>query len=731
MGWFDEQIKQRISADSADLYEAFANLSSAITGRSALAGLTADDRRASDAIADVLAYYQVEAKECAGSFASFDARLEHCLRPHGMMYRDVKLGRGWYKDCIGALLGKTTDGGVVALTPGKFGGYSYFDHETGRRVRVDKKTSRGIAENAVCFYLPFPQKALGVSDLLAFIARTLPKSEYVLIVFLMLAATLLGLLLPYVNHLIFGAIVPSGHTDLILPVALFFAGVTISRALIDITDSLVQSRVNTRINLAVQSAAMMRVLSMPAPFFKQYASGELAGRMGYIYSLCDLLQNAVLQIGLSSLFSLLYISQIFAYSPGLVIPALAVTLLSCAITVAVTLFNMKRSKKSMTLHTKQSGMQYALLSGIQKIRLAGAEKRVFARWLNAYSEIAQLQYNPPAFLKYSGVLSAAVGMAGTIVIYYNALSTGVSVAGYMAFTVSFGLVSGAFASLFGIVTTLGTIKPTLEMAQPLLATPPESGKGKRIVTNIKGGIELSNISFRYNETMAQVFNNLSMKIHPGQYVAVVGRTGCGKSTLLRLLLGFETPQKGAIYYNNCDIDKLDIKSLRRHIGTVLQNSKLMQGDIYSNIVLAAPWLTLNDAWEAAELAGIADDIRAMPMGMYTVISEGSGSISGGQRQRLMIARAVAPKPKILLFDEATSALDNITQKLVTESLAKLKCTRIVIAHRLSTIRHCDRILVLDGGKIIEDGRYDELVAKGGYFSALTARQRLSAGNVDK
>ena len=224
--------------------------------------------------------------------------------------------------------------------------------------------------------------------------------------------------------------------------------------------------------------------------------------------------------------------------------------------------------------------------------------------------------------------------------------------------------------------------------------------------------------------MPYVIDGLDLKIRAGEYVAIVGTTGCGKSTLLRLLLGFETPEKGAVYYDGKDLAKLDLRSLRRHIGTVTQNGTLFQGDIYSNIVISAPQLSLDEAWEAAEIAGIADDIRAMPMGMQTVISEGQGGISGGQKQRLMIARAVAPRPKILLFDEATSALDNKTQKKVSDALDALKCTRIVIAHRLSTIRNCDRILVLSGGKIRESGTYDELIAQKGFFAELVERQRL-------
>ena len=295
---------------------------------------------------------------------------------------------------------------------------------------------------------------------------------------------------------------------------------------------------------------------------------------------------------------------------------------------------------------------------------------------------------------------------------------------YNAFNASYGMVSGAFFTLAGMVNSVAMIRPVLEMAKPILDAVPETSEEKKMVQSLRGRVELSHLSFRYSDTMPMVLDDLSLQIKSGEYVAIVGKTGCGKSTLVRLLLGLETPQKGAIYYDGLDMQTLDLRSLRRNIGTVIQDGKLFQGSIYENIAISAPGLTMNEAWEAAELAGIADDIRAMPMGMHTLISEGQGGISGGQRQRLMIARAIAPKPKLLIFDEATSALDNITQKKVSQSLDSLRCTRIVIAHRLSTIRQCDRILVLDGGHIIEDGTYDELLEKKGFFAELVARQRV-------
>lgn len=412
------------------------------------------------------------------------------------------------------------------------------------------------------------------------------------------------------------------------------------------------------------------------------------------------------------------------YAPALVIPSLIITLATVVFTVVSAFVQMKVSKKKMELSSKESGMSYALISGVQKIKLSGAEMRAFARWGNLYAEEARLAYNPPMFLKINSVISSAISLAGTLMMYWVAVSSGVSVADYYAFNTAYGMISGAFISLAGMALTVAQIKPIMDMVKPILEAVPEISEGKQMITRLSGSIELDNVSFRYNENMPLVIDDLSLKIRPGQYVAIVGATGCGKSTLLRLMLGFESPQKGAVYVDGKDIEVVDLKSLRRNIGVVMQNGKLFTGDIFSNITISAPWLTMDEAWHAAELSGIAEDIRRMPMGMHTMISEGSGGISGGQRQRLMIARAIAPKPKVLMFDEATSALDNITQKTVSESLDSLKCTRIVIAHRLSTIKQCDRILVLDKGKIIEDGTYDELIQRGGFFAELVARQRV-------
>ena len=381
-------------------------------------------------------------------------------------------------------------------------------------------------------------------------------------------------------------------------------------------------------------------------------------------------------------------------------------------------------RATMDLEARLSGKVTALLNGIQKVKLAGAEERAFAQWANGYAEYARSAYNRPTIVRALAPISGIIGMLGTVIIYHYAGSAGISVADFMSFNVAYGQMTAAITALTGVASQFAQIGPMLELVKPILEAEPEVRDYKPSVATITGGVTVSDVSFRYNEDAPYVLKDISFQIKPGEYVALVGKSGCGKSTIVRLLLGFEKPEHGAIYYGSHDVSRVELQSLRSHIGVVMQGGSLFMGDLASNITISAPNATLEDAWGAAELAGIADDIRKMPMGMRTIITQGGGSISGGQRQRIMIARAICGKKRILILDEATSALDNITQKHVSESLESLKCTRIVIAHRLSTVRHCDRILVVDDGRIVEEGTYDELVEKGGVFAELVVRQRL-------
>ena len=725
MGWFDEQIRQRKLSDQEILEDSMFRMASVVLGKQR-AGVLHDERIAvKEAIDEILKYYHYKPVEVPESILAFDEQLEFCLRPHGVMRRNVKLEKGWYKNAFGPMLAfRKEDGAAVALLPKPFSGYYFRDPDSGAKTALNRQTAALFDADAICFYRPLPLRELGIPDLILYLKDCLSTGDYLAIIGLTLLPILFGLMLTSVTRALTGFVRESGNLSLLLGTAVFMVSAIVSSQLIGVVKELMMNRVELKTSLSTEAAMMMRVMNMPANFFRRFSSGELSSRYSAVNQLCELLLNSVFSTGLSSLLSLLYIGQIFHYAPALVGPALLIILATVLLSVLSVITQMKLSREIMEKGAKQSGLSFALISGVQKIKLAGAEKRAFAKWARAYSDAVEPSYNPPVLIKANTAISSAISLIGTIVLYYLAVQTRVSPSEYIAFNTAFGAVSAAFASLTGVALSVARIKPILEMAEPILKTQPESSENRAMVTRLSGAIELSNVYFRYNEHMPYVVDGMSLKIKAGEYIALVGATGCGKSTLMRLLLGFETPERGAIYYDGKDMSKLDLRSLRRRIGAVTQDGSLFQGDIYSNIVISAPQLGLDEAWEAAEIAGIADDIRAMPMGMQTVLAEGQGGISGGQKQRLMIARAVAPKPKILMFDEATSALDNKTQKQVSDALDKLKCTRIVIAHRLSTIRYCDRILVLDKGHILEDGTYDELIAKNGYFAELVERQRL-------
>ena len=725
MGWFNDQIHDRRILDDEALENAFTDVVSAVLGRRAGAATNDDRRVVQDAVGEILNYFHLESREIPDNITKKEEQLEYLLRPHGIMTRRVELTEGWYKDSAGPLLGvRADDGSSVALIPGKLGGYYFEDSASGKRVKLSKKTAPMIGFEAVCFYKPFPLRPMNFGDFFKFMLESIPLSAAILMIGATVLVMLVGLLAPKVSFIVMDKVVVSSNVKLLLSVTVFSVCLTISKVMFTTIKTMLDSKVATLLDLRTEAASMARVMSLPATFFKDYSSGQLSCKMSYMNSLCSMLFDSVFSTSLTSLLSLIYIVQIFNYAPALVVPSLVIILATLVVTLLTTAAQMKITSKNMAILGKESGMTYSMISGIQKIKLAGAEKRMFSRWLGLYAQESKLSYSPPMFLRINSVITTAITLFGTIVLYYFAVESGVSIAEFNAFNTSYAMVSAAFMSLASVATTIANIKPVLDEVKPIMDAQPEISEGRRIVTKVSGAIELNNISFRYTENMPNVIDNLSLKIKPGQYVALVGSTGCGKSTLVRLMLGFEKPQKGSIYFDRQDLETLDLKSLRSRIGTVMQNGKLFYGDIFSNITIAAPWLTLDDAWEAAEAAGIADDIREMPMGMHTIIGEGQGGFSGGQKQRLMIARAIAPKPKILIFDEATSALDNITQKKVSEALDGLKCTRIVIAHRLSTIRQCDRILVLDKGKIIEDGTYDELIAQNGFFAELVERQRV-------
>ncbi len=713
--FLESQIEKRRKSDEDMYCGAFSDLLSIV-------GINTPKkhRQAKGAVAQILRYLGKEVPTVPDNLNTLDAQLDYMLKPSNTMRRRVELRNEWWKDSTGCLLGSTKDGNIIAIFPRRWGGYEYVNNE-GKKIKIDSKTAKDINVDAFCFYRAFPLTSLKIKDLIKFMIESLSFVDVVFILGAYVFAQLLGMTGPIIQKIIYKNIIPSGVLSLIWPLAVFYIGKTVGETLVSITNSIVSNRLSIRMTTSVNSAIMIRFFTLPTKFFKKYTAGELASRMGYIASLCQIIMQSF-SATLSAVFSLAYFFQMYQYGPSLVLPGMIIVVITVIYQVFMTLYRQKIYKKKLDLDPKLQSLTYALFGGIQKIKVTGSEKRAFAKWAESYSEVEKLDYSPPVLIRISGIISLIISTVGQMILYYVTVTSGVSLEDYMGFNSAYGAVTGAIMSLSGVALQFANLEPILKMIKPVMEQKPESSSGRKIPTSLSGNIEVNNLSFKYDKDGPTILDNINLKVKRGEYVAIVGKTGCGKSTLMRILLGFEDPESGAVYYDGHDLSSLDLRSVRQKIGVVMQNGSLFPSDIFSNIIITSPWKTMDDAWEAARMAGIEDDIKAMPMGMHTLISEGAGGISGGQKQRLMIARAIINKPSILFLDEATSALDNITQNHVANSISQLKSTRIVIAHRLSTIKNCDRILVMDKGKIIEEGTYDELMEQKGEFYELAIRQ---------
>ena len=621
------------------------------------------------------------------------------LRPRGIMMRDIQLTGEWWRECVGPLLGYTMDGRLVALTPTRTGlGYQYREQDGSIRKVGHQEMASQLKPTAITFTKALPLHPLTMKDLIRFTWSVVSGPNALLLVACALVVVLLGMFTPMANKLIFDTVIPTGDAADLLPITGLLIGATVGTLLLTLTRNLYIIRLQHIIELHVQNAIMARTFLLSPTFFSKNPSGELTAKINNVSTLCSLVNENIVGALLSAVLSIIYLVQVYIYGGKLLWPALGII---AAQTVALVL-NYFRTvdvrKRYIEGTMKLSGLEYNLFAGIQKLKLTGSENRAFARWLDHYGETSRVIYNPAFKDRFYPALCVLLGIGGSMLIFWSTLSNGVSIPDYIAFSSAFGMITASMTQLNGVVPSLAQIKPLFESVKPILESVPEMEEKAPQVEELFGGIEVSGVS------------------------GIVGKSGCGKSTLMRLLLGFEKPLTGGIYYDNYDLAKVDKASLRRKIGCCLQSGSLFTGDLFHNITITAPWATHDDAWEALRMACLEEDVRQMPMGLHTVVSEGGGGFSGGQKQRILIARALISKPDIIFFDEATSALDNISQKAVSDNLDELMCTRVVIAHRLSTIRHCDRIVVLDKGKIAEQGTFEELMENKGLFYEMAQRQ---------
>jgi len=722
---YDEQLKKRIENDNQAMEDAYVEFDALVTGKWTKKRV-GKRSTTSEVIDRILEYYKIlERRTIVDYQDDIEGQLESRIENNGIFYRKVKLTKSWYKHSTGPIVAKFADDGeYVALIPNSFSGYYYQESGTSKKIKINKSNENLFDKDALCFYRPLPMERMDFKDLVKYVFGLLSAADIAFVIITLLVTMALDVIVPLLNRQIFSEVIDTGSIRLLIGVVTFLLCSSLSATFVRIINSLVNNRIMGKVDITVESAMMMRILSMPTTFFQNYSSGELSQKLQYVNELCSVLISTILNEALYFLFSLIFLVQIAVMSPAMTIPALLMIVFMMILSFAIVAIRSSEITKLSKVEAENYALTYSYITGIEQITLAGAEKRAFARWAHRYAKEVGLTYSPSLFANVYGVIGMGIGLIANVAFFYVAASKGLSTADYFAFESAYGLLCGGIAGMVGISDNIAVIRSMKKVIMPFLETAPEVSDVKQPITDLKGAINIDHVSFKYSEDGPQVIDNLTLNIKAREYVAIVGTTGCGKSTLLRLLLGFENPQKGTIYYDRKPLNSLNVKSVRRRIGTVLQNGRLIQESIFENIVLSHPELTMDDAWEAAKVAGLDDVIKEMPMGMNTLISEGSGGISGGQRQRILIARAVAAKPRILFFDEATSALDNVTQKKVSDAIDNLNCTRIIIAHRLSTIKNCDRIIVLDKGRIAEEGKYDELIERDGLFKKLVERQML-------
>jgi NHLM bacteriocin system ABC transporter ATP-binding protein len=671
--------------------------------------------------------------------------IEAMAVPSGRRSRRVLLDAGWWRQSGGPMIARVADRrrvprgptpmaspslaagtGWVALTP-HLGGYRMraTDADTGKVVewRVDGSLAARLAPFAFTFYRRFDKRVLGAVDMLRFAAAHGGR-DLLLLLIAGFAAGLVGLFTPVATGWLIDHAIPSHATQTVQSIVAGLAVAGVAIVALDVLRSLAVLRFEARIGVAMQAALVDRVICAPARFFREFSSGDLALRMGSVNTIQRTITGSTIGAFVTSLFLFSNVALMIAYSRPLTLAASGIVVAVIGVSTLLGLARLRVRPRIEALDGRISALQFEIFAGIAKLRAAAAERRAFEQWYARYDHFRDLNRVSARLTNWESVALNVLQPAATILVLYLAWrlapSSGMSTGDFVAFHAALFALLGAVHVLVSTALELVNLKPVWDRARPILETPPEDSGAAGERHDPLGAIALEKVSFAYPGGPA-VLHDIDLAIRPGEFVAIVGASGSGKSTLLRLLLGFESPSAGTVRFDAKDLATLDLRYLRRRLGTVLQNGKLWAGDLLTNIVAAHP-VGVEGAWQAAKRAGLERDIEAMPMGLYTVVGEGLSTLSGGQRQRVLIARALVAAPRILLLDEATSALDNVSQATVLQGLASLEATRVVIAHRLNTVRHADRIVVLDRGRIVQQGTYDELAGQSGPFRAMLERQ---------
>jgi NHLM bacteriocin system ABC transporter ATP-binding protein len=657
------------------------------------------------------------------------SQLQAIALASGVRTRGVRLdGRWWTRD-LGPLLGYLATGRPVALLPL---GNGYVVVDNGEVTPITEERAARLHNQAVVLYRPIPERVKTVPGLLRFGFSMSLGHGRDLARFAVTGAliALIALIIPVMTGKVLGAYVAAADRNLIVQGSLVVMASGLVTAALSVVQNIAVLRVESRSGAAMQAGVWNRLLSLPAAFFTRYSTGELGTTVLGVTAAQELLSGMLTTATLALLTGLANLGLVFAYDLRLALLAAGLTAAGVLFAAVAGRLQLRWARREYAHDQAMSATVFQMLTAMPKLRVAAAEERAFAEWTRMTARGHALQARVRRIQNSVTTFNAGYPLVCSGVVFgvtAGPLHGQIPLASFLPFYAAFNLLLAAGLQFTAAtVTAVGTV-PMLEKLQPILDAEPENDGSKADPGDLSGRITVSHLTFRYGQDGPLVLDDVSLSVRPGEFLAVVGASGSGKSTLLRLLLGFETPQAGSVQYDGQDLAELDISAVRRQCGVVLQNGALQSGDIQANIVGSSGY-TQDDAWAAAEMSGLAEDIRGMPMGMNTVLSEGTNTLSGGQRQRLMIARALVARPRLVYFDEATSALDNPTQSLVAESTRQMNATRLVIAHRLSTVVDADRIVVMEQGRIVQQGTYAELIEDAeGPFARLAGPQLAGPG----
>jgi ATP-binding cassette subfamily C protein len=652
--------------------------------------------------------------------------LKKILRASEVMSLTVELANQWQKTDHGHLLGflKADNTPVALLWQGNH--YQMVNVKTGEDVRVDRQLAGEIAPAAHSFSSTFSNEPLNAWKLVKYTLKFTKRDVGYFFAFGLLAA-LLSLAIPVSAGYIFNTIIPSGELDDLYQIGGLILILVVVLGVIEFTRASAVLRFEGRASYKLQTAVLDRVLRLKAPFFSKYDAGNLAERVLSVEKIRTILSANIMGAIVSLVFSIFYLFLMIYYDWKLALLALFLGTIVAAFTLMISILAYKHVAGYMRMSTIISGFMMMIMGGMQKIRLTNTDDKVYNIWADKFAQQNIHYANKHKLLIVADIFTFAFPIVASMLIFIRIhtlileSNSGFQIGDFIAFHTAYLFFQGALINAFMVTVPAMSIKPAYEMLMPILKAEIEDIEGKRYLVDYQGGIEINSLNFRYADSPDLVLKNVSFTAQPGEFVALVGGSGSGKSTLFRVLLGFEDCESGSILYDGINHDDIDIRSFRDQVGIVLQDGKILQGTVLFNIIGSSGY-NKDAAWEAARMAGCEADIKALPHGMDTVLPPGGGTLSGGQKQRLLIARALVKKPKLLLFDEATSALDNESQNTVSESVNSLQATRIVISHRLSTVKLADKVVVLEAGKIVEKGKYQDLIQQQGYFYDLVKTQ---------